>query len=594
MSEVKKRNEISENYKWELECIFENDGAWEASFSRIREEADCFSSLCGKVCESAEKLLSALNKYCELSEGLLSLAAYACMRRDEDNTVSKYRAMADRVGELEAEVAAKCAFFEPELIGCGYDKIKSFMKDEKELFAYSHFFDNLFREAVHILDGETESLLARSAPMGDAAHDIFSAMNNADMSFSKVVDKEGNEHELTHSRYGIYLESRDRVLRKSAYDSMYAEYEKYKNTFAAMYAGNVKSDFFYAKTRKFESTLSMKLSDSNISEAVYNNLICEVGNGIDALSEYLRLAKARLGYDELYMYDLYTPLTENDEEYIPYDEACRMVLAAVSPLGEVYCEDLKRALQSRWVDVFENCGKTSGAYSWGDNTHHPFVLLNYQGTIEDVFTLAHEMGHAMHSYYTNNTQPYIYRDYKIFVAEVASIVNENLLLAHLLESAKGKRRAYLLGRKLEAIRTTFFRQTMFAEFEKMAHDEYVKGEALTAEFLCEMYGKLNRKYYGSVCTCDDRISYEWARIPHFYTSFYVYQYATGYAAATKIAELCRNSSAAAKGYMEFLKSGNSDYPMELLRKIGVDLTAGDAARSVIADMKLAVHELSDK
>ncbi len=591
MSQVKERNEIDSKYKWKLEDIFESDEAWEAAFSGLRFRAENFSKNKGRVTENAAMLSNSIRELDEIGEDLLSVAVYAAMRRDEDNSVAKHRAMADRAGELESQVMGFCSFFEPEIVECGKQKIESFMAESQELSVYRKYFENLFREAEHILDATSEKLLAMSAPMGDAAHEIFRAMNNADIVFDKVCDSNGNFHELTHGRYGVLLESRDRTLRKASYDSMYAQYKKYKNTFAATYASSVKSDLFYAKARKYESTIDMRLSDSCVSESVYDGIIDEVTKGIPSLSEYLDLARKTLGEKELCMYDLYTPIVPADDKSIPYEAACELVLKAVQPLGEQYVTDMRRAFSEGWVDVYENREKTPGAYSWGDNIHHPFVLMNYQGKTEDVFTLAHEMGHAMHSYYTNKTQPSIYRNYKIFVAEVASTVNENLLLEYLLKDASGDRRAYLLGRRLEAIRTTFFRQTMFAEFEKQSHAAYANGEALTADTLCDMYAKLNEKYYGQVCLCDENISYEWARIPHFYTSFYVYQYATGFAAATRIKELVLSSSQNVEKYMDFLKSGNSDYPLELLKKTGIDLTDGKAAQSVIRDMQSSVSEL---
>ena len=411
------------------------------------------------------------------------------------------------------------------------------------------------------------------------------------MKFGEIEDTNGEKHELTHGRYGIFLESSDRTLRHAAYEAMYRQYKTYKNTFAAAYSGSVKSDLFFAKARKYDGTLSMRLSDSNIPVGVYDGLISEVEKGLSVLADYLRYRKEKLELSELCMYDLYTPLVSEDDGEISFEEACEMVLAAVAPLGEQYVSDMKHAFSEGWIDVYENRGKTPGAYSWGDNINHPFVLLNYQGKLEDVFTLAHEMGHAMHSYYTNKEQNPVYRDYKIFVAEVASTVNENLLLEYLLKDAEGERREYLLGRRLEAIRTTFYRQTMFAEFERRAHAAHASGEALTAESLCEMYAEINRKYYGEVCVCDENVSYEWARIPHFYSSFYVYQYATGFAAATRIKELVLTSSEWAGKYIEFLKSGNSDYPLELLKKTGVDLESGDAARAVVEDMKSALENL---
>ncbi|MBQ9985962.1 MAG: oligoendopeptidase F [Oscillospiraceae bacterium] len=591
MSEPMKRCEIEEKYKWKLEDIFPCEEEWEAMFEKVKKRAQGFAERSGKCAESAKQLLSSLQELDEIGEALLSVIAYASMRRDEDNGISKHRAMADRANDLASEVMGLCSFFEPELIAAGREKIDSFIGLLPQLLVYNQFFDNLFREAEHILDSKSEMLLAMSSPMSETGHDVFSAMNNADIRFGEIVGEDGEKEELTHSRYALFMESENRDVRRNAYNAMYEQYKKYKNTFAAMYAGNVKSDLFYAKVRGFTSSLAMKLSDSAVSEAVYSRLIDDVNEGLCVLGEYLRLRKDALGVAELCMYDLYTPIVSEDRENIPYEEACELVLAAVAPLGEEYVSDMRRAFSERWVDVYENRGKTSGAYSWGDNTNHPFVLMNYQGTIEDVFTLAHEMGHAMHSFYTNKTQPPVYRDYKIFVAEVASTVNENLLLEYLLRDATGVRRAYLLGRKAEAIRTTFYRQTMFAEFEKCAHALYMNGTPLTAEQLCESYGEINRKYYGAEAVCDENISYEWARIPHFYTSFYVYQYATGFAAATRFKELIINSRECAERYLEFLRGGNSDYPLSLLKKAGVDLETSDAAKSVIADLRSAVDEL---
>ncbi|MBR5542918.1 MAG: oligoendopeptidase F [Oscillospiraceae bacterium] len=593
MAEVKSRCDIEEKYKWKLEDIFKNDAEFEAAVSEVRALSKEFVKFRGRVGEGEKSILASLRLSDEIGEKLLSVVAYASMRRDEDNDVQKYRAMAERVGDLESDIMSECSFFEPGLVAAGIERIRGFFEKEPALFEYAHFFDNLFREQEHILDEKSERLLAMSSPVGGSAHDIFSSMNNADIKFGNVINEEGREEELTHSRYGIFLESNDRRVRKEAYNAMYAQYKAFKNTFASMYSGSIKSDLFYAKARGFESVRDMRLFDGNIPSDVYDGLLENVNHGLSALSEYLEMRKKVLGVDELSMYDLYVPIVPEDREEIPYEEAVEMVLAAVAPLGEDYVSDMRRAFSERWVDVYENRGKTSGAYSWGDNTTHPFVLLNYQGKIEDVFTLAHEMGHAMHSYYTNKKQPTVYRDYKIFVAEVASTVNENLLMEYLLREATGNRRAYLLGRKLEAIRTTFYRQTMFAEFESRVHGMYMEGTPLTAETLCKVYGEINKKYYGSVCVCDENITYEWARIPHFYTSFYVYQYATGFAAATCIKNLVLENLENARRYIEFLSGGNSAYPLNLLQGAGVDLTCADAVRSVVCDMEKTTKELGD-
>ncbi len=593
MSELKERNQINEIYKWRLEDIFENDGAWETAFDRALECAERFLTLRGELGKSAEGLLAALSLSDELDGLLLSVNAYAAMRRDEDNECAKYRAMADRASDLASDCAAKCAFFSPELIALGREKIESFMSQCEPLSVYRQFFDDMFRGAEHTLDAAGERLLSLSGPACEAPSDIFAAMNNADIKFGTIVGEDGAETELTQSRYGIFLESADRGVRQNAYSALYKQYRAYKNLFAATFAGNVKSDLFHARARGFESTIDMRLSENCIDKSVYDGLLNVVGEGLSELSDYLELRRRALGLERLCMYDLYTPLVGEDKEKIPYEQACELVLSAVAPLGEQYVKDMRRAFSERWVDVYENRGKTPGAYSWGDNKTHPFVLMNYQGGIDDVFTLAHEMGHAMHSYYTNAAQPPVYRDYKIFVAEVASTVNEGLLLKYLLKTASSeKRRAALLCRELEGIRTTFYRQAMFAEFERDVHAAYMDGTALTAESLCDIYGGINKKYYGSAAVCDENISYEWARIPHFYTSFYVYQYATGYAAASRINELVLSSGGAAEKYMRFLRGGSSKYPLQLLSDAGVDLRSRETVFSVVREFARATQELS--
>ncbi len=592
MTELKRRDEIEEKYKWRLEDIFESDEVWESELKRAELLAKSFREKRGSVCESSESLLSALSDYCELSDLLASLSAYSFMRSDENNDETKYRVMNDRAGNVASACAAEIEFLETEIIAAGKERIKGFVEDEAGLSVYAHYFEDLFRRAEHKLSEECERLLALSYPVAENASDIFSALNDADFKFGTVEDKNGDEIELTQSRYGLLLESGDRVLRKNAYSALYAQYKAHKTALAASFAGNIKSDLFYATARKYPSTINMRLSGDNISESVYERLISVVSDGISELSEYMELRRRRLNLDKLCMYDLYTPIVQKEEKKIGYEEACEMVLEAVAPLGEQYVSDMRAALDDRWVDVFENKGKSSGAYSYGDNNTHPFVLLNYQGGLDDVFTLAHEMGHAMHSFYTSKAQPSIYKDYKIFVAEVASTVNENLLLEYLLKKAEDKNeRAYLLNKKLEEIRTTFFRQTMFAEFEKKTHEVYKNGGALSHEILCDMYAELNRKYYPSVET-DEDISYEWARIPHFYSSFYVYQYATGYAAAVRIKDLILGGESPEK-YLRFLAGGDSEYPLKLLSDVGVDLASDEAFLSVIEEFKRAREELAE-
>lgn len=592
-NKILERNEIPEEYTWKLSDLFESDELWEKTLSEGDELSDKLVNFCGNI-KDKESLFNALELSQRISEKLLRAYAFAKMHRDEDNSQAKYQAMTDKAMRIMTEASAKEAFLVPEIIALGEEKVMNWVTEDMDLSVYKHYLENLFRESKYVLSAKEETILTYTAEIGEAAGEIFEMWNHADLKFGNIVDEKGESIEVTHGRYSALLQSYDRRVRKDAFEAVYSEYKKWENTLAATLVANIKKTCFFAKVRGYESALHMALSEDNISTNVYDNLINSIREGIPALCEYLKLRKKVLNVDELHLYDVYVPLVELDEKKYTFEEAKELVLSAVKPLGENYVADMKRAFDERWIDVYENRGKTSGAYSWGSNDVHPYVLLNFDGTLGDVFTLAHEMGHAMHSYYTNNTQPSVYKNYKIFVAEVASTVNENLLMTYLLNTTDDEKlRAYLIGHRLEEYRTTVFRQTMFAEFERETHKAYEEGNSLTAEYLSDIYYKLNCDYMGDVATVDKDIEMEWARIPHFYSDFYVYQYATGYSAAVALADKILNTSDGKDKYLEFLKSGDSDYPIEILARAGADLRTQEPVLAAINAFKEDVTTLKE-
>lgn len=569
-----KREEIDGKYKWRLEDIYGSDEAWEADFAKIRKMSSGMAGFKGTLAQSPGKLLECL-RFCD---GMLSLNdklfIYARMRRDENNANHSYQALTDRAMALSTDVYAAVAFMVPEIIAIDEKLLTGWLDTDAGLRLYRQYFAEILRQKQHILSEKEEELLALSAEVAHAPSDIFTMFNNADIKFPFIKDENGDGIELTKGRYIKFLESRDRRVREDAFHALYSSYDKMRNTLSASLNNNVKKNRFYAAVRKYDSCLQAALDADNVETSVYDNLIDTVGRHIHLLHRYLELRKKLLKLDELHMYDLYVPVVEESEKHYSYETALSMVSEGLRPLGEEYLKDLKHAFDTGWIDVYENEGKTSGAYSWGTHLTHPYVLLNYQGTINDVFTIAHEMGHALHSFYTNRTQPYIYSEYKIFVAEVASTVNESLLMKYLLGNTKDKKeKAYLLNHYLEEFRGTLFRQTMFAEFEKTVHACVEGGEALTAQEFCKVYRGLNEKYFGDRVVIDRDIDMEWSRIPHFYTSFYVYKYATGLSAAASLSsQILSEGKPAVDRYLGFLSSGGSDYPLELLKKAGVDLS----------------------
>ena len=592
-NKLPKREEIDAKYKWKLEDIYESNEKWEEDHKRIKSLTGEMAKFKGQLGSGPKKLLECLTLSDELTSSLDKLFVYARMRRDENNSNSTYQALTDRAMALATEVSASLSYIVPELLSIPEETLKSFIASESGLQLYRQYINEALRQKKHILSEREEELLALSSEVAHAAKDAFTMFNNADIKFPSIKDEDGKEVEVTKGRYITFLESKDRKVREDAFHAVYSSYGKMRNTLASTLTSNVKKNKYYSSVRKYNSSLEASLDSDNITIDVYDNLIETVNKNLPLLHRYLRLRKRALKLDELHMYDLYVPIVEQPKKHILYEDSLTMVEKGLQPLGEEYIGYLKQGFSSGWIDVFENEGKTSGAYSWGAYKSHPYVLLNYQGNINDVFTLAHEMGHALHSFYTNKTQPYVYSEYKIFVAEVASTVNESLLMKYLLENTQNKgEKAYLLNHYLEEFRGTVFRQVMFAEFEKMIHARVEQGAALTTQDLCSMYKDLNVKYFGSEVVVDQEIEMEWSRIPHFYNSFYVYKYATGFSAATSISQaILSEGKPAVDRYINFLSSGGSDYPLELLKKAGVDLSTPTPVQDALNVFEQILSEL---
>jgi oligoendopeptidase F len=593
MKHNKKRGQIPEQYKWDLGSLYQDDESWEQDFveaGRILEGCAAYS---GRLGEGGGILLEAL----EAKDRLWCLAerlyVYARMRKDEDNRDARYQAMLDRIQAFMAKASAGLSFFTPEFIEIPEERLAGFMEAEAGLGQYRHYIDVLLREKAHVLSKPEENLLAQLSEVTGATSSIFGMINNADMKFGSIIDEDGEEAELTHGKYIAFMESRDREVRKSAFTKMHGAYAALRNTFAATYSYNTKYDVVSARIRKYPSALEAALSGDNIPVAVYDSLVEAVNGRLGTLHRYLALRQKIMGLDKLHLYDVYAPLFSIEQEPIPYEGAVNMMKRGLAALGEEYVETAARGIKDRWIDVYENEGKTSGAYSFGSYDSNPYILMNYSSKLKDVFTLAHEMGHSMHSWYTRRNQPFIYGSHSIFTAEVASTVNESLLMQHLVsEEADPERKKYLLGMHIEEFRTTLFRQTMFAEFERLTHEAVERGEALTADRLSEDYYALNRKYFGPDTALDEEIAAEWARIPHFYRAFYVYKYATGYSAATAISKgILEGGAPAAEAYKSFLKTGESDDPIELLKIAGVDMSRPEPVLSALDTFEGLVGEL---
>ena len=570
------RSEIKVEDTWRLEDIFASDDAWEKEFQEVKALIPNAKDFQGKLGESAESLYGALQFQDQLLEKLGKLYAYSHMRYDQDTTNSFYQGLDDRMKNLYAQAASSLAFIVPEILVIDEETLKGFLNEKEELKLYEHSLEEINLQRPHVLPAEQEALLAEASEALGAAENTFGMLNNADLEFPSIKDENGVEVEVTHGRFSTFLESADPRVRRDAFKAVYETYGKFRNTFSSTLSGNVKKDNFYARVRKYSSAREAALSDNNIPESVYDNLVSTINEHLPLLHRYVKLRKRVLGLDELHMYDLYTPLVKDVKMEISYEEAKDLILKGLAPLGEEYIGVLKEGFENRWVDVHENKGKRSGAYSSGAYGTNPYVLMNWQNNINNLFTLAHEFGHSVHSYYTRKTQPYPYGNYSIFVAEVASTTNESLLNDYLLNTIEDEqKRIYLLNHYLEGFRGTVFRQTMFAEFEHLIHQKAQNNEALTAESLTNDYYELNKKYYGTEdIIVDEEIGLEWSRIPHFYYNYYVYQYATGFSAAAALSKgILTEGDPAVERYIGFLKAGSSDYPIEVLKKAGVDMTS---------------------
>ncbi len=590
---LKTRDQIDNKYKWNIEAMIPDESIIDGALEDIEKQAGEYAKAYGgRLTSDAATLLSAFKERDSIWRKLEKIYVYARMRRDEDNSDSRYQAMSSKCNAVIAAVSAALAFFTPELLSASEDDVMGFVDKEPGLEEYRFAIKDTFRQKAHILSQPEENIMAQMSEVTGATNDIFTMLNNADMKFPEITDEDGDKVAVTHGNYITFMESHDRGVRKAAYEAMYDPYKSLINTIATCYNYNTKSDVINARIRKYESARAAALSGDNIPGEVYDNLVNVVNKNLPTMHRYVELRKEMLGLDKMYMYDMYVPLIQLPKKQVPYEEGLDIMRAGLSPLGQEYIDRMNEGISQGWIDVYENKGKTSGAYSFGSYDSYPYILLNYTDTLKDVFTIVHEMGHSMHSSYTRQYQPYIYGSHSIFTAEVASTVNESLLMRYLLDKETDlEMRRYLLNMHLEEFRTTLFRQTMFAEFEDMTHRAIESGQVLTADSMCQQYEELNAKYYGTAVEKDDTIKYEWARIPHFYNAFYVYKYATGYSAATAISnKILTDGEPARKAYIEFLKTGESDYPIQLLKIAGVDMSSPEPVEKAMETFNSLLDE----
>lgn len=595
MSErIPQRNEIPAEHKWSIEDLYATDAAWEQDLSKAKEFPAMIASYKGLLSTDSAKLLEYLKYDDDMTVILENMINYAQRKNDEDTREAKYQDMVSRLEMLFVDISGASAFVTPEILSISDETMERFYKEQPGMELYRLCIDRVRRRKAHFLSEAEERIMALAGDMTNSPDTIFSMLDDADMKFPDAVDKDGNKHQVTHGSYIPLMHSNDRTLRKSAFESLYGVYENFKNTSAAVLASQVKCLTFNARARRYESTLEAALSGNEVPVEVYKQLIEAVHENMDYMYKYVKLRKKLLGVDELHAYDLYAPIVSDIEVKIPFDQAKQEVYDSLAPMGEDYRAIFREGIVNRWIDIYENEGKRSGAYSAGARVH-PYVLLNHKDTLDSEFTLAHEMGHAIHSYLSNKNQPVVYADYVIFVAEVASTCNESLLMQHLLKTTTDKkRRAYLINYFLEQFRTTLYRQTMFAEFELMINEKVENGESLTAEALCDMYRKLNLLYYGEDIVIDHELDMEWARIPHFYYNYYVYQYATGFSAAIALSQrILKEGESAVKDYIGFLSGGCSKDPISLLRGAGVDMTSKKPVTEALKLFGELIDEMED-
>ena len=576
MVELLRKDQKVEN-TWDLESMFKtNDDFWN-QFKEVEKLIPEIKNYRGKVKEGAKALLEVFKVEGDMSLKMEQLTIYAFLRKDQDSTNAEYGEIYAKTMNLNSKFDAEWSFLKPELLSIEEEVLSEYVEELEDLKVYKFKLEKLNKKRPHTLDAEQERIVAMAAEALDASDETFSALNNADVKFEEVEDKDGNKHTLTHGTYGTYMESPDRVLRKNTFHALYNYFKKHNNTLASTLSGNLKKKKYYADVHKYSSTRNNALSNNLIPEEVYDNLVTVVNKKIPALQRYYNLHKRAKGFEDFRLYDRSVSIVKGEPLKFTFEEARNIVLEAVKPMGEEYVNDMKKAFTERWIDVYPNKGKRSGAYSWGGYTTKPFVLLNFDGTLNDVYTLIHELGHSMHSYYTRKHQPYVYGDYSIFVAEVASTCNEALLTEYLYNKfeKEGNKNGMLrvLNEALSGFVATVYRQTQFAEFEHKINQHLQSGGAITADYLNTEYFNLVKKYYGDVFTYDEDIKYEWSRVPHFYYNYYVYQYATGYSAAQALSKLILEDSKNAKIYIdEFLSKGCSNYPIEVLKNAGVDMS----------------------
>ncbi|MDN5025301.1 oligoendopeptidase F [Streptococcus sp. SO4] len=588
---VLQRNEINEKDTWDLSTIFETDQKWEEELALLTEDTKQAASLEGHLLDSAESLLDITERYLDLSRRLEKLYVYAHMKNDQDTRVAKYQEYYAKAMALYSQLDQVFSFYEPEFMAIIEDQYQNFLTEEPKLQPYKHFFDKLLQNKDHVLSQREEELLAGAGEIFGAASETFAILDNADIVFPFVKDEDGNEVQLSHGVYMRLVESKNREVRRGAYEALYATYEQYQHTYAKTLQTNVKVQNYRAKVRNYKSAREAALAANFVPESVYDNLVSAVRKHLPLLHRYLALRSKILGIPDLKMYDVYTPLSSVEYSFT-YEEALKKAEEALSVLGEDYLSRVKRAFSERWIDVYENQGKRSGAYSGGSYDTNAFMLLNWQDNLDNLFTLVHETGHSMHSSYTRETQPYVYGDYSIFLAEIASTTNENILTEKLLQEVQDDATRFaILNNFLDGFRGTVFRQTQFAEFEHAIHQADQNGEVLTSEFLNNLYADLNQEYYGLSKEDNPQIQYEWARIPHFYYNYYVYQYSTGFAAASALAEkIVHGSQEDRDRYIDYLKAGKSDYPLNIMRKAGVDMEKEDYLNDAFAVFERRLDE----
>ena len=597
MSEIAKlrtREEIPEEYKWKVEKIYSNNEAWEEDFNKLKQLSPKLSEYSGKLADPKE-LFKFLKSEEEVSRLAEKVFVFAHLRGDENTANTTYQTLKNKIDPYLAEVGAYTAFFVPEILSLPDSYFDDAVKAVPELELYRSYIERIMKKKPHVLSKEEEKLLAAVSDCLEAPENIFRMLTDADMTFPEIKDENGNMVELTEVNYASFIRSKDRSVRKAAFEALFGTYKKYINTISTSLTSSIKNFAFVAKTKHYSSSVEASLSPNDIPVEVYKNAVETINKNLPLLHRYVDVKKKLLNLPDMHMYDLYVPVIDIEKEHIEFEDAVKIVNEGLHPLGEEYLKIFNEGIKEGWIDVFENKGKRGGAYSWGSYDTMPYVLLNYNYDINDVSTLAHEMGHSLHSYYSRKTQPYIYGDYTLFCAEVASTTNEALLIHHLINKEEDKkRRLYLINQELEQIRTTVFRQLMFAEFELVTHDSIDKGVPLTGEDLCRIWHELNVKYFGPSMNVDEDIDMEWARIPHFYSDFYVYQYATGYAAASAFARaILKDGEAAVEKYKGFLKAGGSDYPINILKKAGVDMTTPAPLEATMARFKELLDMLEE-